>query len=105
MIAIEAMDGSLVKVFKDFENMELGFHQFFGFISSEKAKANTIVKKKQGFDLDIGRMLCTFKIVSQNGEIELKELKHCSVKKLATDSWAIELRQDHLKLENLRPQH
>ncbi len=89
MIAIETMDGSLVRVFKDLENGELGFHQFFGFISPEKAKLNLVVKKRQGFDLDLGDWLCRFKVTHKNGELELNDLKGCSVKKINADSWEL----------------
>lgn len=98
MIAIETMDGSLVKTFKDFENTEFGFHQFFGFTTPEKAKTNQALKKRQGFDLGLGDWVCTFKIATKGSSFELKDLKDCTVKKIDDQSWVLETPAGNFKV-------
>ncbi len=104
MIAIETMDGSLVKVFKDFENSEFGFHQFFGFTTPEKAKINEALKKRQGFDLNLGNWICTFKITKKGSTFEVKDTKDCSVKQIDEHSWILETANGSFKVANANNQ-
>lgn len=103
MIAIETMDGSLVKVFKESDNGEIGFHQFFGFTTPEKAKANQELKRRQGYDLNLGDWLCSFKIVSKGAALEFKDIKDCKVSKMGESAWILETSVGSFKVGKSTP--
>lgn len=101
MIAIETMDGSLVKVFKEEGMGEFGFHQFFGFTSAEKAKSNHDTRKRQGYDVALGDWVCTFKIAKSAAGFELRDLKHCQVQKADESRWILSTPMGDFRLSKM----
>jgi hypothetical protein len=100
MIAIETLDGELVRIIKTVDQIDLGFHKLFGFISEDRAKKREEVRQRQGHDFTTKDWLCQFKIVAVGKEIKFSNLKSCKAEKLKDNSWKLTTPNGDFKFSN-----
>ena len=89
MIAIETHDGELVKIFKEFEDLKLGIHKLFGFISEEKAQKRIEARKLKGFEFNNDEWLCNFGLKLNKDKLEISSSENCYLKKIDSHNWKL----------------
>ena len=98
MIAIETQSGELVKIFKEFDNLKVGIHQLFGFISEEKAQKRIQARKLKGHEFNNDAWLCNFGLKITNNKLEIKNSENCSAKKIDANNWKLSTAMGEYKI-------
>jgi hypothetical protein len=89
MIAIETLDGELVKVFNQTGEFDLGLHKLFGFISEDKALKRIDTRKRKGFEFNKNEWLCKLKLNITNDEISIKSSSNCEFTNISKSKWKL----------------
>ena len=89
MISIETLDGDLVKVLNNVDQINFGFHKLFGFISDEKAHLREEVRKRQGFEYTSKDWFCQFGLSQKGKNLEFQNLESCTVEKKNSNTWEL----------------
>ena len=89
MIAIETLDGELVKVFNQTGEFDLGLHKLFGFISEDKALKRIDCRKRQGFEFNKNEWLCKLKLNITKNEISVKSFSDCEFTHISKNKWKL----------------
>ncbi len=100
MITIETMDGDLVKVFKNSDNIEVGFHKLFGLISEEHAHKRMLARKRNGFEFNENNWDCKFSVISKENTFSFKNLEGCKVLKESETVWKLLTDKGSFKISN-----
>lgn len=97
MIAIQTMDGELVKVLQNGSVENLGFHKLFGFIGVERAERRIETRQRQGFEFNKNDWHCKFHI---GKDFNVKSIAGCELTKLTPNEWKLSSTAGDFKLLN-----
>ena len=89
MIAIETETGELVKVLKNLDQSDFGFHEQYGFISKKRADERCQTKKRQGFDFINNDWFCSFNLKEKGEGFLVEATKACKALQLE-NGWMLE---------------
>ncbi len=88
MIAVETNTGEFIKVLKEVNFGEFGFHNQFGFISKKRAEERIISRKRQGYDFTNNDWHCLFKLSNKNNQFSIDNTENCDAMK-TKDGWLL----------------
>lgn len=101
MITVETLDGELVKVFKTVDEINLGFHRLFGFISEDKAYLREEARQRQGFDFTDTSWHCRFSVKLNKSKLQFNNLKDCKAVDMGDNAWRLSTPTGDFKLSNI----
>ncbi len=89
MIAIETLDGELVKIINHTGDLKLGLHKLFGFISEEKAQKRIEKRKLQGFEFSEDEWKCQLDLKIEKNSIQVKDFTNCHFANVEKGRWQL----------------
>ncbi|MAX65446.1 MAG: AgmX/PglI C-terminal domain-containing protein [Bacteriovoracaceae bacterium] len=89
MIAVETIDGELIKVFSQNDSLRIGLHKLFGFITEQKALSRLAVRKRQGHEFDTHEWYCQLDLKVIGEKLEIKNMHDCQVENIASGRWKL----------------
>lgn len=101
MIAIETMDGELVKIIKNTKEAIFGFHKLFGLTSLDKATKRADIRKRQGFEFTSTDWHCQFKITQKENGLSISGMNDCEVKAIDKSIWSLVTPLGDFKISNM----
>jgi hypothetical protein len=101
MITVETLDGELVKVFKTVDEINLGFHRLFGFISEDKALQREETRQRQGFDFTRTDWHCKFSVKLNKRKLQFSNLDGCKAVELGDNAWKLLTPTGDFKFSNI----
>lgn len=89
MISIETIDGDLVRILKNVDQLNFGFHKLFGFTDHNNAAKRVKARQRKGFDFTSKDWHCQFELETKGSDLVFNNLDSCSVEKLDKKAWKL----------------